>query len=158
MKGIQSFINEHKKGCIIGVCAFFLILIIFFTIFFIIPSFGNNVYGNRLDGIKDHEIQSSTVKKIKNKIKSQEGVTKVSYHQEGKILNFIITVDGNTKLETAREYAEEVIKGISKKNLKYYDIQVFLNSDENTTVYPTAGYKSNKEDKLIWGNVGGSSE
>lgn len=158
MKGIQSFINKHKKGCIIGVIVFFLILIVFFTIFFVIPSFGNNNYGNRLDGIEEHKISSSTVDKIKDEIKSKEGVTKVTYHNEGRILNFTITVDGNTKLDTAKEYAEEVIKGISKKNLKYYDVQVFLDSDENTTDYPTAGYKHKTSDKLIWGNVGGSSE
>jgi len=96
--------------------------------------------------------------KIKDGIEEKEGVTKVSYHNEGRILNFTIKVDGNTKLDTAKEYAEEVIKGISKKNLKYYDVQVFLDSDENTTDYPTAGYKNKNAKKLVWGNVGGSSE
>jgi len=158
MKGIQSFINNHKKGCIIGVSVFFIILILFFTIFFIIPSFGNNNYGNRLDGIENHKVSSSTINKIKDGIEEKEGVTKVSYHNEGRILNFTIKVDGNTKLDTAKEYAEEVIKGISKKNLKYYDVQVFLDSDENTTDYPTAGYKNKNAKKLVWGNVGGSSE
>ena len=119
MKDIQSFINKHKKGCIIGITIFFVILIGFFTIFFIIPSFGNNNYGNRLDDIENHKISSSTINEIKDEVKNQDGVTKVSYHNEGRILNFTITVDGNTNLETAKEYANEVIKGISKKNLKY---------------------------------------
>jgi len=122
MKGIQSFIKKHKKGCIIGTILFFLILIVFFTIFFIIPSFGSNNYGNRLDGIEDHKISTSTVDKIKDEIESKEGVNKVSYHNEGRILNFTITVNGDTKLDTAKEYAKEVIKGIDEKDLKYYDV------------------------------------
>lgn len=158
MKGIQTFINSHKKGCTIGVIAFFLVLIIFFTIFFIIPSLGTNNYGNRLDGIEKHKISTSSIKEIKDSLNSEAGVTKVTYHNEGRILNFTITVNSDTKLDTAKEYAAKVLDGISKKNLKYYDVQVFLDSDSDSTIYPVAGYKHKTSDELIWGNVGGSSE
>ncbi len=158
MKGIKKLINQHKKGCIIGVVVFFCIVIAFFTIFFIIPSFGSNKYGDRLDGIENYKISSSSINEIKDNLTSKEGVTKVTYHQEGKILNFTIKVSGDTKLDTAKEYAKEVLDGISKKNLKYYDIQIFLDSDDNTNDYPIAGYKHKTSDEIIWGNVGESSE
>jgi len=158
MKGIKSFIKKHKKGCIIGTIVFFLLLLVFFTIFFIMPSFGNNNYGNRLDDIENHKVSSSSINEIKDNLNSKEGVKKVTYHNEGRILNFTIKVDGDTKLDSAKEYAKEVIDGISKKNLKYYDVQIFLDSDENTTDYPTAGYKHKTSDDIVWGNVGGNSE
>ncbi len=158
MKGIQNFIKNHKKGVIVGSIIFLIIIITLFTIFFIIPSFGSNNYGNRLDGIEDHKISNSTIDKIKDNIEEKEGVTKVTYHNEGRILNFTIKVDGNTKPETAKEYATEIIKDIKEKDLKYYDVQIFLDSDDNTNDYPTAGYKHKTSDDIIWGNVGGSSE
>lgn len=158
MKGIQNFFNSHKKGCIIGGVIFLLVLFVLFIIFFVAPSFGGNNYGNRLDGIDEHKISSSTIDKIEDGLKEKDGVKSVKYHHEGRILNFTIVVDGNVKLDTAKEYANDVIAGISKKNLKYYDVQVFLDSKDNTNDYPVAGYKHKTSDEIVWGNVGGSSE
>ncbi|MCI9084341.1 MAG: DNA polymerase epsilon catalytic subunit A [Bacilli bacterium] len=158
MKEMKKFINEHKKGCIIAVVALFVLLTAFFTIFFIIPSFGGNNYGHRLGGIENHKITNNVVNDIKDSITSKEGVSKVTYHNEGRILNFTITIDSNTKLEDAKGYAELVIKGISKKNLKYYDVQIFLDAKEDSNIYPIAGYKHKTSDEIVWGNVGGKSE
>ena len=158
MKNIEKFISKHKKGCIIGLIAVVAIVIIFFIIFFIVPSFGNNNYGHRLDGIESHKISNSVVNDIKDNVESQEGVTKVTYHREGRILNFTINVEGSVAPDKAKEYANLVIDGISKKNLKYYDVQIYLDSDDNTKDYPTAGYKHKSSDSISWGNVGETSE
>lgn len=158
MKGIKNFINKHKKGCIIALVTFIILVLAFFTIFFVIPSFGNNNYGNRLDDIENHKISSSSITEIKDNIQSKEGVNKVTYHREGKILNFTINVSSTTKLEDAKEYASNILDGISKKNKKYYDIQIFLTTDDDSEIYPTAGYKHKTSDEIVWGNVGEQSE
>ncbi len=157
MKNIEKFIQTHKKSCIIGLMVFLAIVIIFFTIFFIIPSFGSDNYGHRLDDIDKHKISNSSINEIKENINSKDGVDKVSYHNEGRILNFTIKVK-DVQLDKAKEYANLILEGISKKNLKYYDIQVFLDSDDNTKDYPIAGYKHKSSDTISWGNVGGTSE
>ncbi len=158
MKGIEKFFHTHKKSWIIGIVIVIVLLLIFFTIFFIIPSFGDNNYGSRLDGIEDHKVSSNSIKEIKENVSNQEGVTEVKYHQEGRILNFEITVDENVSLDKAKEYANTVLEGISKKNLKYYDVQVFLKSTENRSEFPTAGYKHKTADALVWANVGEESD
>lgn len=158
MKDMKKFINTHKKGCIIATIGLFALLLVFFTIFFIVPAFGNNNYGHRLDGIENYKITNSVVNDIKDNITSKDGVSKVTYHNEGRILNFTITVDSDTKLEDAKGYANLVIEGISKKNLKYYDVQIFLDTKDDSDIYPIAGYKHKTSDEIVWGNVGGKSE
>lgn len=158
MKGIKKFVNSHKKGCIIGVSSFVAIVLIFFTIFFIVPSFGSNNYGDRLDGIEEHQISDSTVDEITENIKKEEGVSDVTYREEGRILNFTITVNKDLSLDKAKSYANLITDSISKKNQKYYDIQVFLNTKEDSDIYPIAGYKHKTADEFSWGNAGVSSE
>ncbi len=158
MKGIEKFFKTHKKGCIIGGSVVLGIIVIFFTIFFIIPSFGNNNYGHRLDDVDSHKVSTSTVNNIKDDVKKTNGVTKVSYHQEGRVLNFTITLDGTVAVADAKKYAEEVTKGLSKKNLKYYDVQVFLNSKGDAEGYPTIGYHSKGSSEFSWGNAGEERE
>ena len=80
----------------------------------------------------------------------------MTYHNEGRILNFTITVNG-VEQDKAKEYANLILEGISKKNLNYYDIQVFLDSDD-TKNYPIAGYKHKSSETIVWGNVGETSE
>ena len=158
MKGIKNFVNKHKKGCIIGLVIFIAVVLIFFTIFFIIPSFGGNTYGDRLDGIEEHEISNSVVNEIEDNIKKENGVTDVTYREEGRILNFTITLEASTNLDDAKGYANLITDSISKKNQKYYDIQVFLNTEEDSEVYPIAGYKHKTSDEFVWRNVGETSE
>lgn len=158
MKGISKFINKHKKGCIIGFIVFIAIILIFFTIFFIIPAFGNNTYGDRLDGIEEHQISNSTVKEIEESLQNEDGVINVAYREEGRILNFTIMVENDLNLDTAKGYTKLITDSISKKNQKYYDIQVFFNTKEDSDVYPIAGYKHKTSDEFSWGNAGVNRE
>lgn len=158
MKGIQKFVNKHKKGCIITVVGVFVLILVFFTIFFIMPSFGNDNYGDRLQDIEKHKITNNTINDIKDSLSEKDSVEKVTYHKEGRILNFTITVNENTKLEDAKSYANIVTDKISKKDLKYYDVQIFLDTKNDSNTYPIAGYKHKTSKEIVWGNVGGQSE
>ena len=156
MKGMKEFIHNHKKGCMIGGGLFFGILLVFFIIFFVVPAFGDNNYGPRLDDEDKYKISSSTINDIKDTVGSKDGVTKVTYHKEGRILNFTIKLEDSVKLDTAKTYAKEVTDKISKKNLKYYDVQVFLDSKGED--FPIIGYRAKGNDDFSWGNAGEQSE
>ena len=156
MKGLNIF-TKHKLAWIITLCVIFVLLLVFFIIFFIVPSFGDNTYGHRLDDIEKYKIKSSVIDDIEDSLEGSEGVTKVTYNREGRILNFTIKVEG-IDLNKAKEYANLIPTKISKKNLKYYDIQIFLDSKDNQNDFPIAGYKHKTSDVIVWGNVGGASE
>ena len=147
-----------NKNLMIGGIVFLVILLVFFVVYFILPAFSNDKYGDRLNGIDEHEISSSLVDSIKKEISSKDGVNKVIYHREGKILNFSIITDGSVDLETVKGYANLSKDKISSKNQKYYDIEVLLESKEDTTGFPNIGYKHRGTAEFSWGNVGESNE
>ena len=110
---MKNFIKKHKKSCIIG-GILILLFLVFFVIVFIMPLFSNNKYGDRLEDIETHEVSKNTLNEITDKLKENEGVEKASYHKEGRILNFIVTVKNDTALDKAKAYTNVVTDTLSK--------------------------------------------
>ena len=155
---MKKFIKEHKKQCIIGGIIF---LVLFFTIIiwlFIVPVFSNNKYGDRLKDIENHEISSSSIDKIENTLKENQQVKDVTYHNEGRILNFIITVSNEMTSDDAKKLCDTISENLSDDDKSYYDIQVLIDTEEENENYPIAGYKQKTEDKFEYGREGGNSE
>ena len=155
---MKKFISEHKKQCLIGGIIFLAIFFIIIIWLFIVPLFSNNKYGDRLDGIEDHKISSSTIDDIENTLKGNEQVSNVDYHNEGRILNFIITVSNDMSTDNAKKLGDTILDKISDDDKKYYDIQILIDTEEENDNYPIAGYKHRTEDNFVYGNEGGSSE
>lgn len=147
--------KKYRKQIKIGLIVIFIILIILMVWLFIVPSFKSNKYGDRLKDISKHTISKDTISKIKDKASSNDSVSKIDYHREGRILNFTVTVDSNFGLEQAKEFINGMISEIGEEDQKYYDIQVFVSSDDKSDNYPIIGYKSKNSDKIVYGNVGG---
>ncbi len=155
---MKKFFNEHKKQCIIGGIIFLAIFFIIIIWLFIVPVFSNNKYGDRLDGIEDHKISSSTIDEIENTLKENKQVSEVTYHNEGRILNFIITVSNDTKPEDAKALDDVILDKISDDDKGYYDIQILIDTEEENESYPIAGYKNKSSDDFVYGNEVESSE
>ena len=155
---MKKFFNEHKKQCIIGGIIFLAIFFIIIIWLFIVPVFSNNKYGDRLDGIEDHKISSSTIDEIENTLKENKQVSEVTYHNEWRILNFIITVSNDTKPEDAKALDDVILDKISDDDKGYYDIQILIDTEEENESYPIAGYKNKSSDDFVYGNEVESSE
>ncbi len=155
---MKKFINEHKKQCLIGGIIFLVIFLIIIIWLFIVPLFSNNKYGDRLNGIEDHKISSSTIDDIEDTLKSNNQVSNVDYHNEGRILNFIITVNNEMKPEDAKKLGNTILEKLKDDDKSYYDIQVLIDTKEDNANYPIAGYKHKTEENFIYGKDGGSSE
>ena len=155
---MKNFFKTHKKQCMIGGIAFLVILFLILIWLFIVPVFSNNKYGDRLDGIEDHKISSDTVKDIENSLKENDKVTDVTYNNEGRILDFIITVSNDMSTEDAKKLGDTILDKISDDDKKYYDIQILIDTEEENDNYPIAGYKHKSEDNFTYGNEVGSSE
>lgn len=149
---MKKFIKTHKKQCLMGLIAFLTILFLALIWLFIIPLFSNNKYGDRLKNISQHEISSSEVEKIKKSLKENDKVLKVTYHKEGRILNFVITVDNSMSVDDAKKLCDKIAESIKKNDRKYYDIQVLIDSKEDSDNYPIAGYKNKNNDSFSFGN------
>ena len=154
---MKNFIKKHKKACIIG-GILILLFLIFFIVVFIAPLFSNNKYGDRLDGIEDNKVTKSMVNDVTDALSDNEGVTDVSYHNEGRILNFIVTISPDLSLDSAKTYANDVTDTLSKKIKNYYDIEVFFTTEEESDIYPVIGYHHKGAKEFSWSNVGERSE
>ena len=155
---MKNFFKTHKKQCMIGGIAFLVIFFLILIWLFIVPVFSNNKYGDRLDGIEDHKISSDTVKDIENSLKENDKVTDVTYNNEGRILDFIITVSNDMSTEDAKKIGDTILDKISDDDKKYYDIQILIDTEEENDNYPIAGYKHKSEDNFTYGNEVVSSE
>lgn len=154
---MKKFIKTHKNLCAaLGI--FIVIFLIFFIIVFIAPLFKTNKYGDRLDGIDKYKITDSMISDVKTSVKENDNVDKVSYHKEGKILNFVITLSSDVDMEEAKKYANSITDTLSDKIKKYYDIEVFIDTKEDSDVYPIIGYHSKGDEEFTWSNVGEKHE
>ena len=155
---MKKFYNEHKKQCIIGGLIFLVIFLATIIWLFIVPVFSNNKYGDRLNGIEDHKISSNTIDDIEKTIKENKQVSEVTYHNEGRILNFIITVSADMKTEDAKALDDIILDKISDDNKSYYEIQILIDTEEENNSYPIVGYKNKSKDDFVYGNEVVSSE
>ena len=155
---MRNFIKNHKKQCLIGGISILILFIIIITWLFVIPVFSNNKYGDRLEGIEDHKISNSVINDIKSTIKENKMVSDVEYHNEGRILNFIITVSAEMNKEDAKKLSDILLEKISDKNKEYYDIQILIDTEEENDNYPIVGYKHKTEDKFEFGSEVETSE
>ena len=146
----MEFIKKNKilvSLLVIAIVFFAAIMIIIFSNL----SIGNNEYGNRLDNIEKYPISDEAINEIKTDISSYEKVTFVSYNLEGKLANFILTVDDSLEEETAKNYANKILENLSDDVKSYYDIQVLVDSDnEESEVYPIIEYKHKTTDMFVW--------
>lgn len=155
---MKKFIKTHKKQCLIGGAIFLAVFLIIVIWLFIVPLFSNNKYGDRLEGIEDHEISSSTIDDIENTIKENQMVSDVEYHNEGRILNFIITVSSEMSVDDAKTLGDFILDKLSDDDKEYYDIQVLIDTEDENENYPIAGYKHKTEEAFDYGSEVGTSE
>ena len=154
---MKRFVKTHKKQCIWGVSIFLLVLFVILVWLLIVPAFKNNKYGDRLKDIDKHKIATSTIDKIKGDLSDNESVTKVSYHNEGRILNFTIIVNSMSK-DDAKKLGEVILSNLDKSDVNYYDIQILIDSKEKSNDFPMIGYKSKSTTSFNFGNGVGKSE
>ena len=111
----------------------------------------SEAYGDRLDGIEAVEITKEQYDSIKEKLKENEKVTKVTTNLKGKIVNIIMTVKDDVNKADAKKIADGALTEFDKEQLAFYDIQIFVKK-ENAELndFPIVGYKQNGKDGLTW--------
>ncbi len=149
----MKFSNKNKKGTIILIVILILLLGLIFIYRFLSPNTGKNEYGDRLKGIEKVEITKQTQKKYVDELEENEKVKKASVDIKGRLINIIITLNSDVSRDKSKELANESLKFFEEEELSYYDIQVYLKSDDSKNKdYPIIGYKHKSKDKLVWSN------
>ena len=145
----MSFIKKNKTT-IIAVVVFIVALIAIIqakNIMF--PDEKSAIYGDRLKGIESVKIdESSKKKKVDSKV--SEAVSSSSVVVNGRIVNIILTVNGDVAVDTAKAEAETSMEAFSSAEKKYYDFQVFVQKSEESGEFPIIGYRHHTKDTFTW--------
>lgn len=108
----------------------------------------------RLEGIEKYELTNNEKNAVKDKISELDNVKSVDVYvisDKTKILRIFIKLSEDVDFEKLDEKCNEAITLFSKENLSFYDVEVFVESDnKESEVYPQIGYKHKTNEKLSW--------
>ena len=150
----NKLINDLKqnKFTTIVFCIFLGLFLIGWLLFgLVMPKNGEPVYGNRLEGIEEVKVTEEQTADLVKELKSKDYVANASTHISGRIINVIVETKEGTKTSTAKTLGKVVLKAFDKDQLKFYDIQLFLNNEnDNAKGYPLIGYKNSTDKDFVF--------
>ena len=146
MKKIKNFFKKYKKLItIVGVLILILVsIILIYKIFF--GSSGSDRY----EGIDSHKLSKSEITDIKGVIKEITDVKNVKIYTKSKIIKILVNLNSDVEFDTVKNTATKVISKIDKKNLEFYDVELFVDAKKDSKVYPRIGYKHKTSENFAW--------
>ena len=133
---------------IISILIVVVILILSFLIYI-------NVFkesdSNRLENIDEHILTKKEILKAKETFGKLEQLKKIKIYTNYKIIKIYITLEEEVSLDKIDELSKKVIDDFKEKNLKYYDIEIFVDCiDDESKIYPKIGYKHKTNTEFTW--------
>lgn len=144
MNKLKKWINNNrKKAIIIGILLVSLILSIIFligVISYLMPNTKESVYGDRCDFTEEYKVDSERESKIKDFLKDYEGMNLENFEVKCNLINIIVKVDDKTSFSKVKSMGKKLLSVFNEDELKYYDIQLMVNSNkEDSDDYPRIG-------------------
>ncbi len=137
---------NKKKMIILGVAV--LVAVLFIMV--VISLTGTNS-SKRLDGASSHKLSKEEKTKVKEVVESIGDVESFSMKINNKIIRIHFTLKEEQKVDDVKSKCNEIIKNIDKKNLEFYDVEVFvLSSLKDSEDYPIIGYKHKSQESFVW--------
>lgn len=146
---MMKFIKKNKLAVIGCVIVILLIVLAFQLKEIFAPEVGSAIYGNRLDGIDSVKIKQDTLNRIEENLKD-DSVSKVTSRISGRTVEIVITVNSDVSIDTAKEYGNKSLQPFSEKEKKYYDFQIFVKKDSESSEFPIIGYKQKSKENISW--------
>lgn len=146
----MDFIKKNKFTMIAIFCFLLLVILLVQVKNTFFPNMGKAIYGNRLEGIENAKISNKELTTLKDTLKKNDTINKVSTLVSGKLVNVIITVSDDLGLEQAKKLAGEVYKEFTTEQQKFYDYQVFIQKTNDASDFPIIGYKHHNRESFSW--------
>ena len=146
----MKVVKAHKFTFITLAVIVVILIVALILLKTLLPDYKKGYYGNRLNELEKHQISNDTINRVKSELESKEGIEKVSYHAEGRLINLEVTVSKDLDLGKAKESVNDLLTIFTEEELAYYDLQVFLITTEESEGYPTIGYKHKTSAAFVW--------
>ena len=144
--------KNNKIAVLFASVIIVMILVFSFMIFPLYSSRSGSVYGTRLNGIEEVEIDDKIPNEIEKIYKETGKVEKVTTDLKGKIYNILVYVNEGVDLNEMLEVSNSTLSSFSEEQLKFYDVQYFLISDKGETKKTVVGYKNKDSAGISWTN------
>lgn len=134
-------------------------LIVIILVILIISILGVLIYknlfqssdSNRLDGIENYELTKKEINSVKEKFNEIEGISEIDIFTNYKIIKIFMEFNSDVDFEELEKKSNESIELFSKNNLKFYDIEIFVEAlNSEGTKYSKIGYKHKLNSKFTW--------
>ncbi len=147
----MEFIKKNKKLCIIGLVVLIFLILLFMLLRLFSVDYSKSEYGDRLKGISDVKISSSTSKKLESEMKALAEVKDCNYRLQGRLIYISLTFNSDVSIDTAREVSNKVLEYFDEDEKAYYDIELILtNENKDSEGYPEMGYKHKSSESIVW--------
>ncbi len=143
---MKKFLKDNKKTItIVGIALLAVIFIgLIYNIFFV----GSG--GNRYEGIKSHKLSKEEISNVKDVVNNLDEIKNVKVYTESKIIKIFVTLDHDVEFDEVKEIANKTISKFKKDNLEFYDLEFFVETKDDSKLYPKIGYKHKSNEKFVW--------
>ncbi len=144
MKKIKKKIPKLIPIIIVALIILILLILIYNNLF-------KSSSSSRFKDLDKYELTDSEVSDVKSTFDNLDNLNKVSVYIKSKIIRIYLVLNDDVELKKVEELADSSINKISEKNLKYFDVEIFIESlNKESTVYPKIGYKHKSQTKFTW--------
>ena len=144
----MEFIRNHKNICSLIIIIILAIIAIFYTKTILNSTEKEAIYGTRTAVIDDVKITNNKEDQIVDIFSDISN--KATVEEQGRIVEVIVTLKDNIKPDTAKDKAKDIMKVLSNKERKVYDVQVFFTKTTKDEKYPIIGYLHHGKDRFSW--------
>ena len=141
---------KKNKFTVIAITIFVVLAIIGYKakeMFF--PNQITAIYGDRLDG--KIAVEQKTYDEMKAKISESDKVKNVSIRENGRRIDIMVTVNGDTSKSDAKKLVDNILEPFSESQIGYYDFQMYIKKDETEeNDFPIIGYKQHNSSSFVW--------
>lgn len=147
----MKFVKRYRYTIIL-VLVFILLLCLAVKVKdILLPNDNKEAYGNRLEELDNHKIDESLYIKIKTEIEALENVSSLSYREQGKIINFIVTVADSTNITDAKKVGDKIVAYFEEDDINYYTFQIYMKkNDASLNNFPIIGAKNPLTSTIVW--------
>lgn len=143
---MKKFIKDNKK--IITIVGVALLVVIAFVLLYKI--FFGSSGSDRYEGIKSHKLSKTEISDVKKVVNELDNVKSVEVYTESKIIKIFVNLSDDVDFDKTKDIATKSISKIDKKNIKFYDIEFFVDAKKDSKIYPRIGYKHKSSENFVW--------
>lgn len=142
---MKKFLKENRVLLVLFLITIICIGIIGYVTITYFYGSNDNVYGDRLDGLK--EISKENIDKIKEELNNEKTVKDSNIVIKGRIIYITINYVDNTLMDDGKKYASKIFELFSDEDLNNYDIEFTIRSNKGDVVVEENKNSKKKKEK-----------